>query len=71
MQPVLATNCQATHGILAEVLIDLDAAVFEIDLQPLPQPMDSGADQCRLKISPCQQLHTPTPVGSMPSDGQL
>jgi hypothetical protein len=36
MQPVLATNCQAAHGILAEVLIDLDAAVFKIKLQPWP-----------------------------------
>jgi hypothetical protein len=27
---------QATHGILAEILIDLDAAVFEIKLKPWP-----------------------------------
>ena len=36
VQPVLATNCERAHGILAEVLIDLDAAVFEIKLQPCP-----------------------------------
>ena len=36
MQPVLATNFQTTHGILAEVLMNLDAAVFEIKLQPCP-----------------------------------
>jgi hypothetical protein len=36
MQPVLATNGQATHGILAEVLIDLDATILEVDLQARP-----------------------------------
>ena len=36
MQPILATNCECAHGILAEVLIDLDAAVLEIKLQPCP-----------------------------------
>jgi hypothetical protein len=36
MQPVLATNGECAHGILAEVLIDLNAAVFEINLQPCP-----------------------------------
>ena len=32
----LRPTARATHGILAEVLIDLDAAVLEVNLQPCP-----------------------------------
>ena len=36
VQPVFATERQGTHRILAEVLVDLDAAILEVNLQPRP-----------------------------------
>ena len=36
MQPVFATKCQGTHGIFAEVLIDLEATILEVNLQARP-----------------------------------
>ena len=36
VQPVFATEREGTHGILAEVLIDLDATILEVNLQSRP-----------------------------------
>ena len=36
VQPVFATESQGTHRVLAEVLVDLDATVLEVNLQPRP-----------------------------------
>jgi hypothetical protein len=33
MQPVSTAEREGTHGILAEILIDLDAAILEVELQ--------------------------------------
>src|SRR6266850_4415309 len=36
VQPVFATEREGTHGILAEILIDLEATILEVNLQARP-----------------------------------
>ena len=36
VQPVFATEREGTHGILAEILIDLEATILEVNLQACP-----------------------------------
>ncbi len=47
MEPVFATNCQGTHRIIAEVLIDLEATILEVKLQARPLVEGALAGFCQ------------------------